>query len=66
MKKRIVALLLVACMALGLCACGSQPDGFVRLDIDDIGEGAGLNAIDVFGDEALVLIINYGTDAEKP
>ena len=66
MKKRIVALLLAACMALGLCACGSQPDGFVKLDIDDIGEGAGLNSIDVFGDEALVLIYSYGEDIEKP
>ena len=66
MKKRIVALLLAACMAVGLCACGSQPEGFVKLDIDDIGEGAGLNSVDVFGDEALVLIFNYEEDTETP
>ena len=64
--KRIVAFVIFVCMALGLCACGSREEGFVRLDIADVGGDAGLNSIDVFGDEALVLIHNYGEDAEKP
>ena len=27
MKRRILSLLLVACMAIGLCACGSDKKG---------------------------------------
>ena len=66
MMKRFAAVIVLVCMVFGLCACGSQAEGFVRLNVSDICENAGLNSIDVYGDEALVLIYSYGQDTEKP
>lgn len=64
--KKIAALVLSACMLLGLCACSPAQNGFVKLDMEAIGKGAGLNSIDVYGDEALVLTYSYGEEIEEP
>lgn len=65
--KRIIAFAVFACMAIGLFACAPEKEnGFVKLDREAIGKGAGLNSVDVFGDEALVLVYSYGEEIEEP
>ena len=64
--KRIIALLILVCMAVGLCACASNKEnGFVKLELGDL-KGYGVNSLSVRGDEALIVLYNNADDAEEP
>ena len=64
--KRVIALVILTCMAVGLCACAPKKEnGFVKLELGDL-TNYGVNSLSVWGDEALIMLYNNAAGAETP
>ncbi len=65
MKKRLVALTLVAAMALGMTACGSKSDNTTKNNTNDTAKAEQTSTVDWSEYDALVASIRTETDLAK-